>query len=308
MIDPDFFGCSGKLSYQETRMLAAAGDRLSASSDFSEVTGVGRIVTSIDRIHRCARDWNRFARIALNHAFADVLCAGGAPIQVMLSFEFGIDAPVAERAECSSAFGRELTARGISLGKCHSSLGSGVTAVTVATLARAHESPQPLLRGGRIYLSRPLGAFKLHYLSEMGVEDFSPQVAEFLERDGSPTFHNAPWAMVTDVSGHGLLGAASQAAAVHDLDMELALSEASAVSPMVLAIAVDCLQNPAPSFGIELSGMDGRALALATLRETAGPFLGFAEGDDDPDGKSLPGIQIGRYWKGSGGISISWTE
>lgn len=30
----------------------------------------------------------------------------------------------------------------------------------------------------------------------MGIEDFSFQVAEMLERDGSSTFHKAPWAMV----------------------------------------------------------------------------------------------------------------
>jgi hypothetical protein len=142
----------------------------------------------------------------------------------------------------------------------------------------------------------------------MGTEDFAAQVSQLLESDGNSTFHGAPWAMVTDVSGHGLLGAASQAAELHGLEMDLALSEACAVTPMVLAIPVDCLQNPDSSFGVELSGMDGRAITLATLRETAGPFLGFAEGDDDPDEKSLPGILIGRYVKGSGGISLSWAE
>ena len=308
MIDPDFFGCSGKLSYQETRMLAAAGGKSDVSGDFSEITSAGRIVTSIDRIHRCARNWDKFARIALNHAFADVLCAGGAPLQAMLSFEFGIDVQATERIECSSAFKRELASRDISLGKCHSAYGSGVTAVTIATLAKAPDKPQPHPRTGRIYLSRPLGAFKLHYLSEMGVEDFGTLVADMLEGERDNAFHDARWEIVTDVSGHGLLGAAFQAAAIHGLDLDLMLSDTSAVAPEVLSIPVDCLQNPISSFEVQLSGIDERAIVLATLRETAGPFLGFAEDDDNPKEQILPGVAIGRYGKGSGRIAISWAE
>src|SRR3546814_2377723 len=72
--------------------------------------------TTLCRSHRCARDWGRFARIALNHAFGDVVCAGSAPLQVMLSFEFGVDAEGgADHAACSSAFADELTTRGIAL-------------------------------------------------------------------------------------------------------------------------------------------------------------------------------------------------
>src|SRR3546814_6552145 len=86
MIETDVFGCSAKLPFAETEALAAAGD----GGDFSILRCDGEIATSIDRVHRCARDWGRFARIALNHAFGDVVCAGSAPLQVMLSFEFGV--------------------------------------------------------------------------------------------------------------------------------------------------------------------------------------------------------------------------
>src|SRR3546814_8003750 len=64
MIEPDFFGCSAKLPFAETEALAAAGD----GGDFSILRCDGEIATSIDRVHRCARDWGRFARIALNPA------------------------------------------------------------------------------------------------------------------------------------------------------------------------------------------------------------------------------------------------
>src|SRR3546814_7261883 len=115
--------------------------------------------TTLCRSHRCARDWGRFARIALNHAFGDVVCAGSAPLQVMLSFEFGVDAEGgADHAACSSAFADELTTRGIALGKCHSGRTSGVTAVTIAVIAGRPARPTLSLRRGRIYLSRPIGA------------------------------------------------------------------------------------------------------------------------------------------------------
>src|SRR3546814_5575716 len=111
--------------------------------------------TTLCRSHRCARDWGRFARIALNHAFGDVVCAGSAPLQVMLSFEFGVDAEGgADHAACSSAFADELTTRGIALGKCNSGRTSGVTAVTIAVIAGRPARPPLSLRRGRIYLSR----------------------------------------------------------------------------------------------------------------------------------------------------------
>src|SRR3546814_3306703 len=89
----------------------------------------------------------------------------------MLSCEFGFDAEGgADHAACSSAFADELTTRGIALGKCHSGRTSGVTAVTIAVIAGRPARPTLSLRRGRIYLSRPIGALKLLYLSEMGIE------------------------------------------------------------------------------------------------------------------------------------------
>ena len=75
LICPDYFGCSGKLSFGETQRLARAVGNDQAGSDFSNISAVGEIVSSIDRVHRCTKEWDRFARIALNHAFGDVVCA-----------------------------------------------------------------------------------------------------------------------------------------------------------------------------------------------------------------------------------------
>src|SRR3546814_20169168 len=82
---------------------------------------------------------------------------------------------------------------------------------------------------------------------------------------------------MTDGSGHGLLGAVMQMAVRHRINVEIALSDRLVLSTDVLATPVECLQNPAASFGRPLDGIDPRAVALATLRETAGPFVSFLE-------------------------------
>ncbi len=155
VIDPDFFGCSGKLPFHETRQLVEAAGN-AGSSDFAPVGCDVAMVSSIDRIHRCARDWELFARIALDHAFGDVLCAGAAPVYAMLSFEFGLDADEADRATCSAAFARELAIRGVQLGKCHSGLSGGVTAVTVAVLAAGATRLTSVPQEGSLFLRRKM--------------------------------------------------------------------------------------------------------------------------------------------------------
>ena len=306
MIEPDFFGCSGKLPYDQTRRLASAVGDGSGGSDFSEFECEGVMVSSIDRIHRCARDWGQFARIALNHAFGDVLCAGASPVQAMLSFEFGIDAQEGDHASCSAAFMRELDVRGVSLGKCHSGRGIGVTAVTIAVLAVGPRRQSPKLKQGSLYLSRPVGAFKLHYLSEMGIASDAPEACDPLQRPHNGFFHVAQWELVTDVSGHGLLGAVAQVAWMYGVDIDLSLSHRHAYSADVLDVPVECLQNPVDSYGLSLATYDPDAVTLATLRETAGPFVAFLE--DETSKAELPatGIPVGRYSVGKGRIDLAW--
>ena len=309
MIDPDFFGCSGKLSYEETRSLVAGVGRKTPGGDFSELASEGTVVTSIDRVHRCADDWDRFARIALNHAIGDVACAGAMPVQVMLSFEFGVDADDSEHAACSNAFARELAARNISLGKCHSSRSLGLTAVTIATLATSPVRLRPQLCEGSLYLSRPLGAFKLHFLADMGAPIVANEALTLLEYPGDEAFHLVRWSLVTDVSGHGLLGAVAQVAETYGLEVDLRLSADHAISPEIFERPVDCLQNSMASYGIPLGDWDVPAVTLATLRETAGPFLGFAE--DDPEGGSPTdrvGLRVGSYRRGEWKVGGAWSE
>lgn len=308
MICPDFFGCSGKLPFSETQTLSLGAHGRSSGGDFSSLVPNGPLATSIDRIHRCARDWDGFARIALNHAFGDVICAGASPVQAMLSFEFGVDAPEEEYAACSLAFVRELARRGVALGKCHSAKSDGITAVTIATIA---ENPSRLisrLEEGSVYLSRPIGALKLHYLAELKGEIDKSEIQRLLETPNEAEFLSAGWALMTDVSGHGLLGAVTQVAQGHTLDVELSLSAEHAISPEVISQVIECLQNPADSYGFPIDNIHPAAVHLVTLRETAGPFLGFVDDRAARIQPVPPGILLGRYRQGESKVNISWTE
>lgn len=308
LICPDYFGCSGKLSFGETRRLALAVGHDEAGDDFSSISAVGEIVSSIDRVHRCAKEWDRFARIAFNHAFGDVICAGATPVQAMLSFEFGVDTSAEERASCSQAFVQELAERGVALGKCHSSLTDGVTAVTIATLASQPSRLTSNLGSGSIYLSRPIGALKIHYLAELGALPDENGVSKLLEYPENGPFLSVPWTLLTDVSGHGLLGAAAQVAERCQLAIKLELSPALAIAPEVLSLSVECLQNAMPSYGIPVEALPPEAEIIATLRETAGPFLGFVEEGAIIDLSAVAGLRVGRYSCGEVRVAVSWNE
>jgi hydrogenase maturation factor len=307
MICPDFFGCSGKLSFSETQKLSFGAIGHASGGDFSSVAPLGPLATSIDRIHRCAPNWDGFARIALNHAFGDVICAGAKPVQAMLSFEFGPDTAEAEYADCSKAFARELAARGVALGKCHSGKTDGITAVTVATLAANPTRLTSQLESGSIYLSRPVGALKLHYLAQLQDASDKGDFQRLLENPVECKFQTSPWALMTDVSGHGLLGAVVQVAHEHNLDIEMVMSADHAISPEVLSREVECLHNPIESYGFSIVDVHPLAALLVTLRETAGPFLGFFEHRSMDTESTVPGLFIGKYHLGDKKVSISWS-
>lgn len=307
LICPDFFGCSGKLSYRETRQLASATAPNSVGHDFSSLTVEGVIASSIDRVHRCAKDWDEFARIAINHAFGDVICAGATPVQAMISFEFGIDVGDSEEAHCSKAFARELAIRGVALGKCHSCRTETVTAVTIATLGASPSRLQPELEVGNIYLSRKIGALKAKYLSEIGAEISDPSIPYLLERPSDEAFHSVRWNLLTDVSGHGLLGAVGQIAQIYNLEVELELGSDHAILPEILSRPVECLQNPLDTYDVPLGSMHPSAEMLITLRETAGPFVGFIE-DVAEEADVAVGILIGRYRRDKTKVRVVWSS
>ena len=78
----------------------------------------------------------------------------------------------------------------------------------------------------------------------------APEALDLLEQPAYVEFHQMPWSLVTDVSGHGLLGAATQVARSQGLAIELGLSSRHAISADVLSVPVECLQNPPASYGV----------------------------------------------------------
>ena len=129
-----------------------------------------------------------------------------------------------------------------------------------------------------------------------------------LEVPDDEDFRSAPWSLMTDVSGHGLLGAAVQVAQGHALKIELNLSADHAIGSVVLTQPAECLQNPADSYGFPISNIHPSAALLVTLRETAGPYLGFIERGSLCAELTAPGILLGHYQKGDWKVGVKWIE
>lgn len=143
-------------------------------------------------------------------------------------------------------------------------------------------------------------------LGNQPIRDVSPHellsALRRIERKG-----NRESARRADVSGHGLLGAVAQVAETYGLEITLRLSADHAISPEIFERPVECLQNSMASYGIPLGDWDVPAVALATLRETAGPFLGFAEDDAEGDSPTdRVGLQVGRYRRGEWKVGGLW--
>ena len=309
MIDPDYFGCSSKLSYAELRRVNEEVLPKSVGADFSSLNCEGTTVLSIDRVHRCADDLSLFAKIAVGHVLGDILCAPAIPLHALVAFEFGIDLASSGREELSSAVAAQLRARGIELGKCHSSLGGGATAVTIAIVAAKSAQHLREVREGALILSRGLGLFKLQYLREIGtLEDRAIDLSALGEAP-SRSFLELPWVAASDVSGHGLAATLLSLAKRYSLDLDVPLSSRCAASPEVLTNPVECLGNPLSDFdGLDLFVEKG-AWPLAGLRETAGPLLALLNDEEGLAPLDLIGaVPIGRYRRGSGRVHISWEE
>ena len=104
------------------------------------------------------------------------------------------------------------------------------------------------------------------------------------------------------------IGAHVFVTAKYRLAIELELSPALAIAPEVLSLSVDCLQNALSSYGIPVNGLTPDAETIATLRETAGPFLGFVEDADIPNLSAFDSLRIGCYCRGEVGVGVSWAE
>ena len=309
MIDPDYFGCSGKLGFAETAEYRRAFGPIGSEHDYSTLPLNGVVATSIDKVSRCSEDWRTFAEIALNHVLADIEVGFFTPRQISIAYEFGPDAQKAsDRAKAVAAFATAISERQLMLGKSHSAVSYGPTAVTVAVLGDDPMAAFAKPDSGSIILERPIGFFKLHYMNEMGLATDLGQFTENLMRPRG-VIPYTKWAGICDVSGHGLLGALLSMAEFASVDIRIDLSPILAADPRVLDVPIQCLENPAESYGKAIELVDPRALSLATLRETAGPLVGLLEranGVHDTFGASSARA-IGEYQRGTGKVEINWT-
>ncbi|WP_294335861.1 hypothetical protein [uncultured Sphingomonas sp.] len=311
ILDPAQYGCSSKLPFHETLSLAGAAGYKYPAGDFSVTSQIGPYAHSIDKVFRCSANWQVFADIALNHALGDVLVASATPLHVMLAFEFGPDAQEADRRNATAAFFAAARARAVQVGKCHSSVGSGPTAVTIAVCGNRATIEIDAPADGIIYLSRPVGAFKMHFLAEMGLNDCTAATATLSSRP-SPSFPKcAKWAALSDVSGDGLAGAVLSIAARFRLDANIALGSEMAFAPDVLRVDVDCLVNPEASYeDLPLTILSSDASHLMRLRETAGPFVGLLNSNQETpeELEHLGAMVLGTYVRGTGKVRVEWKD
>ena len=307
MIDPPYFGCSSKLSFDETLRLSSNVFR----GDYSILPGNPAICLSIDRINRCSRDWRTFADIALNHAVGDVEVGNAIPVQILIAFEFGPDADTEEdRAAASLAFQNAADLRGITIGKRHSTIGYGPTAATIAVLGKRPPSHELLALPptGAVFLSRPLGFFMMHYMFEMGTSTDERYTSELrLPRSKGAITQNC--LRVTDVSGHGLAGALADLASRDNLDISVELDLPRIAAAEVAHLPIGCLINPPEEYPPSIVFHSSVAAELGGLRETYGPLLALGYEDSRlPPLCDVGTIRIGSFRAGQGKVDIGWRE
>jgi hypothetical protein len=308
MIDPDFFGCSGKVDFVETAEYRRSLNNGDPAPDYSVIASEGVLALSVDKVSRCSEDWQTYAEIALNHVLADIQVGFADPTDLLIAYEFGPDAALREeRAKAVFAFNKAAADRQLKIGKCHSAFSYGPTAVTISVLGSKPTVTLSEAHSGAVVLERPLGYFKLHYMNVMGLAEDLAQFTTSLTRPRD-CIPRGGWAGICDISGHGLLGALLSLAETASIDMRIEVGARLAADPRVLEVPIQCLENSAASYGDAVALVDTRALQLATLRETAGPFVGLREGTGeiaDCFGNKTT-RSIGTYRKGSGKVEVTW--
>ena len=310
MIDPDYFGCSAKLTYSETRSLVEASGSGSVD-DFSRFGFANEFVASVDRISRCASDWAKFANIAVNHALADIEVAFAIPLHAVICFEFGPDANMADRSVAAQSFRQAVLQRGMTLGKCHSALSNDPTSVVISVIGTIQDQILHTPVEGKVFLNRPLGLFKLHYMEEMGLLETESTAlsAIFQPRFVPEALKNV--AVLSDVSGHGLGGSLASLAHRFSLDLDISIHSRLAAASEVLMTDIDCLQNARETYGSYLEVDNDSAWPLISLRETAGPMLALVESSFDIEPGSFGTgycLSIGTFRRGSGKVIVRWQE
>lgn len=307
LIDPEQFGCSGKASMKLTSELSRIAET-EHIVDFSVFPHDDSIVSSIDRINRCSKNWNHFARIAINHAINDIRVAGARPIQAMICFDFSKNTDDIEKYEAIKEFNIEFRNRNVKIGKCHTSINNDHDSVIISITGIIDErnlhvefSDKSETASGYVYLSRKLGHFKLHYMREMGIDPGIPCQTDALTADWLREANYLDWLRLSDISGHGIAATLVGLASSMNVQIDVALSSELAAHPLVLEAPMPCFLNWIGDYRSEAFKCQEEAWPLAGLMETSGPIVGLSM-KPHIDGA----ICIGKFAGGGASVSVSW--
>lgn len=309
LVDPEQFGCSGKAAMKLTNQLSRTAETDNIV-DFSKFPNDPSIISSIDRINRCSRNWNDFARIAINHAINDIRVAGARPIQAMACFNFASDTDDSEKMKGAHEFFVEFRRRNIELGKCHTSINNEIDSVIISIIGVIEEIRQNVdnseksdVQSGYVYLSRKLGHFKLHYMREMGIGPEIPCQTDALTADWLGAVNYQDWLRLSDISGHGIAAALTGLARSMKAQIDVTLSRELAAHPCVLDAPMPCFLNWIGDYRDEGFQCQEEAWPLAGLMETSGPIVGLSK-------KPLidEAIRIGAFKLGPPSVNITWLS
>lgn len=308
MICAETFGCSGKTSYSETRMLAELAGT-SAVGNFTSVPN-SNLIASIDRVSRCTADWTAFAEIAVSHATRDIEVGFGVPAQILACFEFGQDATRDDRTALVAAVSLAASSRQIMLGKCHSAITqSEVTSLVLAVVGETCVEQRRPDHKGQIWINGPIGYAKLLYLEGLKQEPDQGKYISFLTKRLDLRPFSDRFSVASDISGHGLAGCLSDLAERFSLQIDAVLSQSSAADRAVIDTPVSLLQNDLADYtAVEI---DEFAVCLSLLKETAGSVVALSSGLSRSAMQELESLgwqKIGSFRSASRPlVSIGWS-
>jgi hypothetical protein len=305
MICPEFFGCSGKLTFSETRALAHAAE--GPLGDYSDVAS--NWVASIDRIGQCSLEMPVFAQVALTHVLRDLEAAAATAFHALVCYEFGDDASTDDRFQLVGSIAKAATARGIQIGKCHTVEIEGSTSIVICAIGKTRGKLRGLPETGIVWISHGLGASKLLYMRQIGtLADESDCLFKMTTPINLEAFSDRP-SVISDISGHGLAGSLVDMAERHGIKIDVELGPQFALAEPVLTEEMTLFENSSDSYGAILVAVDRDANTLAFIKETAGPLLVLTA--ELPlsirDNVVAAGwAAIGSFVRGAPEVSISW--
>lgn len=298
-MDPRKVGCGTKIGFEsltKVRDLAGLG-HFDDATPF-ECGGVS-VTQTIDTIGRFCQSETAFVETSVQHCINDLVAVGSRAEALAASITYG---PEYETDTEMAGLVRKLllacAARNIQLTNLHS-LAGNYSSLTLSAIGPKCEREDIGLTGP-IFLSRPIGNFKMGVLREAeainGSLWFAAARANPLSR--KPTGVQ----IMTDVTGFGLAGSLLAVARRLGLRCDVALTREHAVDPDVVGLPFQCMTEDLRN-EIGLSFNNERARQIGSCRELCGPFIMLAEHGTSLESIRKTGapaaLQIGKFVRSS---------